>query len=104
MLISNCHHFLCSGVAARLRGLRATASAAHASIDLARLLPGDRCLNHWGRHVQVMSGKIWLELLQEDENKCNFVFLWQVFQWCLLDFLHVQVQVLVRLQNIGRCI
>ena len=49
-----------------------------------------------------MCRQIWLELLEKNENQRHFVFLWQFFQWRLLDLFNVQVEVFIRLENVWR--
>ena len=39
-------------------------------------------------------------MLEENEDKCHLVFLWQVFESRFFDFLDVQVQIFVWLQDV----
>ena len=47
-----------------------------------------------------MRGEVWLELFEQDEYKSDLVLLGQLLQRCLLDPLHVKMQVSVWLKDI----
>ena len=47
-----------------------------------------------------MTGEVRLELFEQDKHKSDLVLLGQLLQWCLLDPLHVKMQVSVWLKDI----
>ena len=86
-------------VAAGHRRLRAS-SPSKFGVDLSWLLPWG---GHLGRgHIQIVRREVRLELLEKHQAQGHFVLLGQLLNRCLLQLLDIQVQVLVRLQNV-RC-
>ena len=77
-----------------------TGTSAHFSVNRRRLLAA--LIGHHRRcYIEIVCREVWLQLLEQDEDQRHLVFLWQVFYPCLFDFLNVQVQVFVWLQNVG---